>query len=182
MDFDHAPTNPLWGRQPTISDERLTLRPFHPRDAWAMVEWDQDPETQRFLEFPRLPPYDEHLRRAWWVIRALFRAGYERGERVAYVVVDARSGEPAGSVDLHDIEGNTAELSYMTVRNRRGTGVARDAVRLLCSHARERFGITRITLGHHLDNRASEAVATSTGFSEVQRTRGGVRYERTTPR
>jgi RimJ/RimL family protein N-acetyltransferase len=169
------PQNPLWGPQPTISDGQMTLRPFRPGDAWAMVEWDADPETQRFFEYPALPPPDEHLRRARWVVGE-FRRGYERGERIAYVVTDARSSEPLGTVEFHDIQHDAAEISFMTVPARRREGVARRAVELLCSRAVRRFGLTRITLQHHPDNRASEIVARRTGFREVARVGASVRH------
>jgi RimJ/RimL family protein N-acetyltransferase len=169
------PTNPLWGPQPTISDGRMTLRPFRPGDVWAMVDWDGDPDTQRFFKYPALPPPDEHLRRAWWVVGE-FRRGYERGERIAYVVTNARSGEPLGTVEFHDVQLDTAEISFMTVPARRREGVARRAVELLCSRAAQRFGLARITLEHHPDNRASEMVAAGTGFREMSRDEVAVRY------
>jgi hypothetical protein len=98
------PSHPDWGPQPMISDGDLTLRPFHPGDAWSMRAWNQHPQTRRLFEFPPLPPSDEHLRRIWWVIGE-FRRGYERGERIPFVVTDASSGDVLGSVELHDVRG-----------------------------------------------------------------------------
>jgi RimJ/RimL family protein N-acetyltransferase len=149
--------------------------PVSTRDAWAMVEWDTDPETQRFFEYPALPPPDEHLRRAWWVVGE-FRRGYERGERIAYVVTDAPSGEPLGTVEFHDIQRDTAEISFMTVPARRREGIAHRAVELLCSQATRLFDIARVTLEHHVDNTASQLVAARTGFREVARDGASVRY------
>jgi RimJ/RimL family protein N-acetyltransferase len=140
-----------------------------------MVEWDRDPDTQRFFEFPALPPLDEHLRRAWWVVGE-FRRGYEHGERIAYVVTDARSAEVLGNVELHDLQRDTAEISYMTVPAHRREGIARRAVALLCSQAADRFGVARVTLEHHVDNRASEIVAANTGFTEISRDDVSVRH------
>jgi RimJ/RimL family protein N-acetyltransferase len=140
-----------------------------------MVEWDKDPETQRFFEYPALPQPDEHLRRAWWVVGE-FRRGYERGERIAYVVTDAGSAEVLGTIELHDLQQDTAEISYMTVPARRREGIARRAVALLCSRAAQLFGLARITLEHHPGNRASEMVAAGTGFTEISRDGSSVRH------
>jgi RimJ/RimL family protein N-acetyltransferase len=140
-----------------------------------MVEWDGDPDTQRFFEYPALPPPNEHLRRAWWVVGE-FRRGYERGERIAYVVTDARSGELLGTVEFHDVQRGSAEISFMTVPARRREGVARRAVELLCSRAAGLFGIARVTLEHHVDNTASQLVAARTGFREIARADVTVRH------
>jgi RimJ/RimL family protein N-acetyltransferase len=169
------PLNPGWGPQPTISDGGLTLRPFHPGDAWSIRDWDQDPQTQRFFEFPPLPPPDEHLRRIWWVIGE-FHRDYERGERIPFVVTHASSSEVLGSVELHDVRGADAEISFMTVPSHRGEGIARQAVQLLCKQARARFGISQLTLEHHVENQASERVAHRVGFVETERNNETVKY------
>jgi RimJ/RimL family protein N-acetyltransferase len=171
------PTTRRWATQPIISDERLALRPFRPLDAWDMVEWDQDWDTQRFFDFPPLPPYDEHLRHAWWVIR-WFREAFLRGNAIAYVISDAESGQALGTVEFHHVDGTTAEISFMTVSTRRREGIASHALRLLCDEGRERFGITHVVLEHHPDNTGSAGVARRAGFTEVQRTPDCVRYQR----
>jgi RimJ/RimL family protein N-acetyltransferase len=170
-----TPLHPDWGPQPTISEEDLTLRPFHHGDAWSIRAWDHDPQTQRFFEFPPLPPPDEHLRRIWWVI-GKFHRGYERGERLPFVVTHASAGEVLGSVELHDVRGADAEISYMTVPGHRGEGIATRAVQLLFREAPARFGISQVTLEHHVENRASEAVAYRVGFKEIERQGDAVRY------
>jgi RimJ/RimL family protein N-acetyltransferase len=133
-----------------------------------MVQWDEDCNTQRFFEFPPLPPYDEHLRRSWWVIRR-FHQAFARGDAVAYVVIDARSGQSVGTVELHHIRGTKAEISFMTVPTRRREGIATRSVRLLCSNATTHFGIRYVVLEHQTDNIGSQLVAERSGFTRVRR-------------
>jgi len=167
--------NPEWGPLPTISDVKLALRPFDPRDAWAMRGWDQDPESQRFFEYPTLPPPDEHLRRAWWVIQR-WRIQYARGETIPFIIEEANSLSILGSVDLHQIRGDEADISYMTVPEHRRRGIATSAVRLLLAEANTRFGVETVFLEHHPDNAASAIVAKRAGFTEVERSADRIRY------
>lgn len=56
--------------------------------------------------------------------------------------------------------------------------MATAAVRLLCSKARDRFGITTVYLEHHPDNEASRSVARKAGFVQIGRSSRGIRYVR----
>jgi RimJ/RimL family protein N-acetyltransferase len=168
--------DPRWGPQPTLTDGTIRLRPFNPGDAWAMRAWDEDPETQRFFGYPALPPTNEHIRRAWWVIER-WRREYARGERIPFLVEDAE-GHRLGSVELRDVRGAEAEISYMTVPGRRREGIATAAVRLLCERAPDHFGIKRIYLKADPANEPSMAVARNCGFIEVERSHESVRYLR----
>jgi RimJ/RimL family protein N-acetyltransferase len=145
-----------------------------------MRAWDQDPETQRFFEYPSLPPPDEHLRRIWWVIRR-WAQEYGSGVTIPFVIGDARRGTVLGSIELHDIRGDEAEISFMTVAEHRGKGVATAAVSLLAARAFELFGIRTIFLEHHPAKRASEAVARHAGLVETDRTPERVRSVLQTP-
>ena len=170
----------MWGPQPTITDGRLVLRPFRPLDAWAMRAWDQDPETQRYFDYPPLPPPDEHLRRIWWVIGRWARE-YGSGRTIPFVIEDAERGEVLGSVELHDVRDDEAEISFMTVPEHRRKGVASAAVTLLAARAFRLFGIRRIFLDHDPANTASEAVARHAGFAETDRSPERVRTVLRTP-
>ena len=171
--------HPIWGPQPRIAEGRIILRPFRPGDAWAMRAWDRDPETQRFFDYPDLPPPDEHLRRIWWVIGRWARE-YERGETIPFMVEDAGNGSALGSVELHDVRDDEAEISFMTVPEHRGEGVASAAVSLLIARAFELFGIRRIFLEHDPANAASAAIARHAGFAETERSSERVRSVRQT--
>jgi RimJ/RimL family protein N-acetyltransferase len=172
--------HPLWGPHPAIADGKLVLRPFRPGDAWVMRVWDQDPETQRFFDHHPLPPPDEHLRRIWWVIRR-WGQEYERGETIPFLVEDAEVGTALGSVELHDVPDDVAEISFMTVPGHRGKGIATAAVRLLAARAFGLFGIRKLILVHDPSNAASGIVARRCGFIETERSSDLVRHRLEVP-
>ena len=98
-----------------------------------MVRWDSDPEMQRWLDFPTEHPEGfDHLAHCeqvigeWWV-------EWEAGKRAAFAVRDARAGVPLGSCELRRIQcEGRADISYSTIAEQRGRGIATRAVRLLC--------------------------------------------------
>ncbi|NJP99874.1 GNAT family N-acetyltransferase [Streptomyces zingiberis] len=111
-----------------------------------------------------------------------------------HVVLDER-GELVGRVNLVDVrrdtdgrDGAEAELGYRVGERAAGRGVATAAVTEVCRPAAEEYGLTALTAEATLDNPASRAVLTRTGFAPVGDIvlagRPGTRYRRllTAPR
>jgi [ribosomal protein S5]-alanine N-acetyltransferase len=74
-------------------------------------------------------------------------------------------GEILGRFNLVDIEDGSADLGYRVAERAAGRGLATAAVRELCAMAAESYGLTALRAAAALDNPASRAVLTRTGFA-----------------
>ncbi|MFI6083994.1 GNAT family N-acetyltransferase [Streptomyces sp. NPDC051217] len=72
--------------------------------------------------------------------------------------------EIVGRVNLVDVKDGSAELGYRIAEKAAGKGLATDAVRRICVLAAETYGLTALRARTTLDNPASRAVLTRTGF------------------
>ncbi|WP_054055799.1 GNAT family N-acetyltransferase [Alloactinosynnema sp. L-07] len=80
-----------------------------------------------------------------------------------YLLVDS-DGRVQGRVNLVDVADGAAELGFRIARSAVGRGVATSAVRRICDLAARELGLTLLRAGAALDNHASQAVLTRTGF------------------
>ncbi len=175
------PLHPQWGPQPILCDEVACLGPFRLEDANVMVHWDADPEMQRWLDFPtELPQGFNHLAHGEGVIRRWWSL-WEAGTLAAFMVRDAQSGIPLGSCELRHIQAGEADISYSTIAEHRGRGVATRAVQLLCRWAFDELHLTRIRLETDVENQASRAVARKAGFQQTALLTGRCMVERYEP-
>ena len=124
----------------TLSDGRVTLRPWSRDDARFMAEASADPAIQRYngvhdRQGRPAPPLSHREAEAaidqfvlsW---RAFATTGAPGG--VAFVITDARSGEPVGCCGVdHWTEEDVAQLGYWIAADARGRGYATRAVILL---------------------------------------------------
>ncbi|MFF9816284.1 GNAT family N-acetyltransferase [Streptomyces sp. NPDC014006] len=112
---------------------------------------------------------------------AALLAEQEAGICHFHVILDAE-GTLAGRINLLDADAGTAELGYRVGERFTGRGVAKAAVRQVCRLATDAYGLSTLTARTTLDNAASMAVLTGTGFTTVGETviggRPGLRYAR----
>ncbi|WP_280665769.1 MULTISPECIES: GNAT family N-acetyltransferase [unclassified Kitasatospora] len=98
-----------------------------------------------------------------------------------HVVLDDQ-GDLVGRVNLVDVQDAVAELGYRIGERAAGRGVATAAVEEVCRLAAAAYGLSALTARTTLDNLASRAVLTRTGFTaggDVSIVgRPGVRYRR----
>jgi RimJ/RimL family protein N-acetyltransferase len=145
---------------PTLTDGVVTLRPWRPEDADALVAACQDPEIPRWTRVPAPYARDDALR---------FLAGVEAeaatGRTAGLAGVDAE-GALLGSFSVMAVDRRrgSGEVGYWVVREARGRGVATHAVRLLASWARHDLGLAHLEILAHLENAASIGVAERAGF------------------
>src|SRR5438034_4378470 len=99
-----------------LTDMIVTLRPWEPTDAEAIVECvNGDPEISRWLD--RIPqPYSVEEARA-------YIAGETVPGETAFAVTDASSGRPLGSIGFGPITNETGEIGYWLRADARGGGV-----------------------------------------------------------
>ncbi|MCX4753441.1 GNAT family N-acetyltransferase [Kitasatospora purpeofusca] len=86
--------------------------------------------------------------------------------RCHFHVVLNSYGRIVGRVNLVDVADGSAELGYRVAEVDTGQGVARAAVEEVCRLAAASYGLSALTAVSSLDNEASRALLTRTGFSE----------------
>ncbi|MEU6772378.1 GNAT family N-acetyltransferase [Streptomyces sp. NPDC046759] len=96
----------------------------------------------------------------------------EQGAGICFfhVLVDTE-GQVVGRINLVDVMDGGAALGYRIARRAAGRGLATWAVREICGLAANRYGLTVLRAAARLDNAASRAVLTRSGFAVVGETR-----------
>ena len=156
----------------TLSDDRITLRPWLRDDARFMAEASADPAIRRYngavdrLGHPS-PPLSTTDAEAvidtfalnW---RAFATTGTPSG--VAFAITDARSGELVGCCGVDDwSKADVAQFGYWIAASARGRGYATRAAILLTRWLFE-LGAARVFLTIVAGNEESVAVAHRAGF------------------
>ncbi|MFE6750109.1 GNAT family N-acetyltransferase [Kitasatospora purpeofusca] len=93
--------------------------------------------------------------------------------RCHFHVVLNSYGRIVGRVNLVDVADGSAELGYRVAEVDTGQGVARAAVEEVCRLAAASYGLSALTAVSSLDNEASRALLTRTGFTEEGERRVG---------
>ncbi|MDQ1584731.1 MAG: hypothetical protein QOJ90_218 [Actinomycetota bacterium] len=144
---------------PTIEAEGLLLTPLSDSDAAAVVALSDDPETRAWssLKTVRSPADAE----AW------IRERLARSDGMTWAVRDTDTGQLVARVGLVRIDeaDRAAEVGYSVRADHRRNGIATRAVRGAASYGFAELGLARIILQHATGNRASCAVARTTGFA-----------------
>lgn len=98
-----------------------------------------------------------------------------------HLLVD-EAGTVLGRVNLVDVADGAADLGYRIAERAAGRGLATAAVRQVCVLAAEEYGLTVLRAATTLDNPASQAVLSRTGFLPDGETvldgRPGITYAR----
>ncbi|MFF2950550.1 GNAT family N-acetyltransferase [Kitasatospora sp. NPDC057965] len=141
--------------------EGLSLRPFLPQDAPALLDIHRDPTLRRYIR-NQVTDLDEAA--GWLETQDRGRA---EGSRYSFAVLER--GVLVGNVVLKRGApgGAGAEVGYWTAAAARGRGVAPRALAALTGWAWETFaadGLVRLDLFHEGDNAASCRVAEKAGY------------------
>lgn len=147
---------------PTLSDGRVTVRPFRPDDIPAVLAYCQDEESARWTTIPTPYAYHDAIAftttawRTWIDIRHAHLA-----------VVDAATTDRVlGSASLMlDPPHEIGEIGYMIAPAERRRGVASAAVRLLAAWGLDDLELQRIQIGVLVGNDASRRTAETSGFT-----------------
>lgn len=147
--------------QPTLTTERLILRPYTPADA---------PELQRRIgEFEialttRIPyPYEDGMAEEFIGKQS---EEYARGEAANFAVTHRRDGSLIGGIGLGKINraAEHAELGYWIATACWGQGYATEAAREVVRYGFEQLVLNRIYAFHMARNPASGRVMQKTGM------------------
>lgn len=148
-------------QQPTLTDGRVTIRPWRDDDVAAAIA-GHDEAIAHWFGFPSVrPTAEQHL-----AAIGRWREGYAAGELASFVIDD---GEVAGSVEARLHDPHTAELSWAVYAGHRGHGIGVRAVRMLMDWAmtgrgRGGLGVSRVEAKVEPGNEASLRVATRAGM------------------
>lgn len=147
--------------RPTLTTERLTLRPFVPDDAFDVERFAGMREiADTTLNIPH--PYP-HGGAAEWI--RTHAPAWDDGSNATFAIVETEGGRLAGAISLMiKREHRRAELGYWIALDRWGRGYATESSQRIIDFGFEVLGLHRIEARHFLRNPASGRVMLKLGM------------------
>ncbi|MBF4620300.1 GNAT family N-acetyltransferase [Clavibacter sp. VKM Ac-2542] len=145
----------------TLRTARLVLRPPALDDVDAITAACQDPAIQRYVPVP--VPYARADAIAY--VTGFCPDGWASGERLTWAVLESEG--LVGTVGLHAIADDAAEIGYWLAPGARGRGIMREAAAAVVDHgfdAATGLGLARIGWRAYAGNTGSAGVARALGF------------------
>jgi ribosomal-protein-alanine N-acetyltransferase len=146
---------------PTLTTERLVLRPATQADVPFVLSLFSRSETNRYSSYEDISTAEEAQR----LFDAFLKPGSETHFRL---VADLRgSGEAVGTLGLYSYSetNRRAELGYDLLREHRGRGLMTEAVEEVLRYGFEELGLNRVEATTDPENAASLRVLEKTGFT-----------------
>lgn len=146
--------------KPTLTGDRVVLRPFTVDDAAAFQAILVDPEVIRLTGSPPQEPFDLDRLRDWYGSRS------SQTDRLDLAVVDRATGECVGEVVLFEWDQHNNNCTFRTLigPSGRGRGLGTEAVRLVVGYGFEQLGLHRIGLQVFDFNPRARRVYEKVGF------------------
>lgn len=161
MSNNIAPPAALGLPQPTLTTERLVLRPLALSDAPTVVELAGDKEvaaTTRLIPHPYPPGLAET-----WI--AALGPRYERGEGVSFAIV-LKEGALIGSIGIIlNLADHHAEMGYWIGKPYWNQGYCTEAAAAMLVYAFETLQLERVFANYFADNPASGRVMSKLGMT-----------------
>jgi RimJ/RimL family protein N-acetyltransferase len=147
--------------QPTLTTERLTLRPFVPDDAFDVERYAGVREiADTTLTIPH--PYP-HGAATEWVLK--HAPAWEEGSAATFAIIENESGRFVGVTSLMmKLEHRRAELGYWIAIDRWNRGYGTESNQRIVDFGFEVLGLHRIEARHFLRNPASGQVMRKLGM------------------
>lgn len=145
----------------TLAGRHVQLEPLGPSHHAAMERLGAEAEVWRWMTFPHADPRESV--RAWCTTLG---AMHERGEAVAFAIVDTARGEAVGGTVLFDYSEahKRVEIGYTWLaRSAWRTAINTEAKYLLLRHAFEVLGLNRVQLKTDARNVRSQAAIARLG-------------------
>jgi RimJ/RimL family protein N-acetyltransferase len=153
----------------SLSDDVISLTPIEPSDAICVMEWDADPEIQRWFDWPLTPSasdpetYPARLASAEETARGK-RAAWEAGSEFVFIIRSVQTSDGLGWLDLQPRGGGRGNVAYGVLERHRRRGAATRSVVLATRYAFDVLGWVRLELCAIADNVASRSVAVKAGY------------------
>jgi RimJ/RimL family protein N-acetyltransferase len=151
------PAELSFAEKPTITGERVLLRPVDPADAAGLAAIDEEAllltGTQRKASLKKL--------RNWYATRA------KHTDRLDLSIIDRASGRWAGEVVLNNLDRANRSCGFRILLGSaefRDRGLGTEASRLALAHAFERVGVHRVELQVYTFNPRAKHVYDKLGF------------------
>jgi RimJ/RimL family protein N-acetyltransferase len=148
--------------KPTLTGQRVVLRPFTAEDFPAIRDALRDPDTRRLTGSGELTwnPTTEQRVRRWYDTRNA------QPDRLDLAVVDKERGVCIGEVVLNewDPANRSCNFRAMVTPAGRDRGLGTEATRLLLAHGFERLHLHRISLQVFASNPRARRVYDKVGF------------------
>lgn len=167
--------------KPTLTGERVQLRPFAESDLPVMAEILADPDVIRLtgsahgtaeIEAAATPTVDDKLR-DWYLSRA------DQSDRLDLAVVDKATDMCVGEVVLNDVDADNLSCNFRTLigPNGRGRGLGTEAARLIIGYGFETIGFHRISLSVFRFNPRARRAYEKVGFRSEGVLRQSFRFD-----
>ncbi len=152
----------VFGRMPTLTTERLVLRPMRVSDAFDMYEYAHREDVTEYLLWrphPSIADTREYL--------ASIEHRYAACDFYDWAVTLADSGKMIGTVGFTriDLSNGLGEIGYVLNPEYHGRGIATEAAQKILDFGFERLGLHRIEAKFMQGNEASLKVMKKLGMT-----------------
>ena len=179
MSAETTPAATPFADKPTLSGERVVLRPFVDDDVAALAEAIADPEVRRLtgsVNSSTAQPdeaFGEDRLRAWYSTRG------EQDDRLDLAIVDRETGDCVGEAVLNEWEPENASCNFRILIGPRGRdrGLGTEATRLVLAHAFETIGLHRVSLEVYAFNPRAQRAYEKVGFVTEGVRRDALRFD-----
>ncbi len=149
--------------QPTLSTERLSLRPFVRSDSAEVQRLAGDERIAAVTA--NIPhPYPDGLAESWI---SKHQPGWEAGNQASFAVVHKSGDCLVGAISLAKIADGSAEVGYWFGVDYWGKGFATETCRVLFNFAREDLQLKRLHATVLIRNPASSHVLQKAGMQYI---------------
>ncbi len=147
-------------RPPVLMTARLTLRPYEMSDAAEMQRLVGAPEVAyNTLRIPH--PYPDGAAEEWI---ATHEQKFDERNEVVFAIALRETGELVGTIGLHLMPFDKAEIGYWIGVPYWGRGCATEAVGAIIRYGFEELSLNRIESNHFIRNPASGRVMEKNGM------------------
>jgi RimJ/RimL family protein N-acetyltransferase len=144
---------------PFLTGKLVDLAPPEVEDAATLSRWLNDPAV--WVPFARLWPTNVEAEQQW------ISAQPSRRDEMNFMIFERSSGKPVGLAGLRSLDAanGTGRLGLLIGEaERRGQGLATEAVTLLINYGFDYLGLRRVNLSVLADNAAALALYGKLGF------------------
>lgn len=166
--------------KPTLTGERVQLRPFTADDVPAMAEILADPELLR-LTGSVSNSADAHSASSEpdGALRAWYGSRDDHADRLDLAIIDRAAGLLVGEVVLNELDADneSCNIRILIGAAGRSRGLGTEAMRLMVDHAFSSTDLYRLELGVFAFNPRAIRVYEKVGFVTEGRRRGAFRFD-----